>query len=190
MNIHKVNSLPGTLIPNDIYLEKTTSGVKLKVANVAGSAVVSPILKVKLEGPTTLYHGQVGVYVINDYTPETTYTISSAQGTISRSGNQISFSVTNTGLTQATFIVNGRTFTVALTAVKPNTPKISSPVNNATNVALAGLTITSNAFSMNWAGSTDTHLSSDWEISTNASFTALVHSSYNNTTSKTSYVPN
>ena len=67
----------------------------------------------------------------------------------------------------------------------PNTPSLTAPANGATN-QYTNVTISTTAFSSNIQG--DTHESSDWEVSTNSTFTNVVKSSYNNTVNKTSWV--
>lgn len=52
-----------------------------------------------------------------------------------------------------------------------NAPTLTSPSNGATNMALS-LNLTTTAFSK--VNSSDTHASTDWQVSTNAGFTALV----------------
>lgn len=67
-----------------------------------------------------------------------------------------------------------------------NTPSITSPSNGATSQN-TNLTLTSSTWSsLNNDGS---HASSDWEISTNNTFTNIVASSYSSTTNKTSFTP-
>lgn len=67
-----------------------------------------------------------------------------------------------------------------------NTPSITLPSNGATSQN-TNLTLTSSTWaSLNNDGS---HASSDWEISTNNTFTNIVASSYSSTTNKTSFTP-
>jgi len=63
-------------------------------------------------------------------------------------------------------------------------PTITSPAAGATGVTSTP-TVTSAAFA--WAGTSDTHASSDWQLSTDAAFATVVQSSTASTTNKTSW---
>lgn len=187
MQIHRVLTVPATPVPDDIYLQKSAAGVNLALASKDTVPSVATMKRgVSLQGPTSLYHGQTGTFTIVGYSDQETYQLSSTDGTVSRTGSAISFTVTNTGLSTGSFKLNGRTISVSLNAVKPNTPSITSPVSGSTGVDVQP-TVTSSAFSMNWAGSTETHLSTDWEVSTDPNFTTIVASSYNDTVNLTSW---
>lgn len=67
------------------------------------------------------------------------------------------------------------------TAVTVATPSIVSP-NEGLTLQSNSVVLNSSAFSV--TGDTDTHLSTDWQVSTNASFTNLVVNSVDNTSSK------
>ena len=68
----------------------------------------------------------------------------------------------------------------------PNTPSITTPTNNATNIG-AQLAFASSAFGV--ASGVDTHQNTDWEVATDAGFTSIVKSSYNDTVNKTTWTP-
>jgi hypothetical protein len=65
------------------------------------------------------------------------------------------------------------------------TPSITSPTEGATDVS-AGLTVTASAFTVTNEGS-DTHASSDWQISDDSGFSNIVEESLADTSNKTSY---
>ena len=78
---------------------------------------------------------------------------------------------------------NGIVFTTNQGAVIQK-PTITAPVNASVGNVLAP-TIVSNAFAL--VTGTDTHQSSDWQISTVNTFATIAHQSLGNTTSRTSY---
>ena len=65
------------------------------------------------------------------------------------------------------------------------TPSITSPTEGATDVS-AGLTVTASVFTVTNGGS-DTHASSDWQISDDSGFSNIVEESLADATNKTSY---
>lgn len=68
-----------------------------------------------------------------------------------------------------------------------NKPTITNFTTGTTNILYVGYTYTSSAFSV--ANGTDTHASSDWEISTSPDFNGVVVSSYNDSTNLVSWTP-
>lgn len=64
-------------------------------------------------------------------------------------------------------------------------PSITSPANSATGITGPSITLTSSAFA--WAGVSDTHLNSDWQLATDAGFTSIAQSSIASTSDKTSW---
>ena len=88
------------------------------------------------------------------------------------------------------------TWTVTTTANVPTvtTPSILTPTNGATNLnpglnTPVGLTVTSSAFASSFGAGTD-HVSSDWELATDAAFATVVYSVSASTTEKVSlFIP-
>jgi hypothetical protein len=68
-----------------------------------------------------------------------------------------------------------------------NTPSITSPSNNATNVNYENPTFTSSVFAT--SGGSYNHNSSSWQISTNENFTSTISSSVDDISNKTSWTP-
>ena len=68
-----------------------------------------------------------------------------------------------------------------------NKPTITNFTTGTTNILYVGYTYTSSEFSV--ANGTDTHASSDWEISTSPDFNGVVVSSYNDSTNLVSWTP-
>jgi hypothetical protein len=76
-------------------------------------------------------------------------------------------------------------FTTPSTFSFISTPSITSPTTGAIDQGSA-VSITSDAFAVT-PGGADTHVSSDWQIATNAGFTNIVDQSIADTSNKTSY---
>jgi len=185
--IHKVQRLPDVLVGNDIYLEKNGEGAVLHIANLSGTAALTIKDPIRLNGPTELFHGEVGEYTIQSYSDKNDYVFSSLHGEISRIDDKIFFISTNPLYSTASFTVNGRSFTITMKPILVNTPSVQSPTQNATNVGVTGTIAYASAFGLNFNGATDNHISSDWELSTDPNFTTIVASSYNDTTNLTSW---
>lgn len=176
--IHRLNQLPAVLEPNSVYLIKTPTGVKIYAANMAGSEAYTYSRRIMLLGPTSLFPNEVGVYTIHDYTIRETYVLSSIDGVVTRDGDQISFVVSNSTLTEASFTVNGRVFTVVIKPVEVIEPAIVSPLDGDTGIEVTGTTVYASPFALNYEGATDTQVAADWEVATDPNFTNIVASSY------------
>ena len=138
---------------------------------------------INVTGPLSLVINQVRAYTITDYDINTAYSISAISGSVSRSGNTITY--TAPGVTgSGGFILNGKSFTIAIGSVLPSTPSITSPSTGSTGL-LSSISFIANTFSM-IAGS-DTHEGSDWQIATDAGFTSIVSQVTNSSTNKTSW---
>ena len=144
-----------------------------------GGADLSPMLK----GPVTVVAGTSNVYLINNYDIKTTYTVTSSGGSVTASGDTITY-VANSVVENGSITVNGKVFTIAKIDQVPATPGITAPVNNATGQG-SSVAFTTSAFSTEKVG--DTHANSDWEVSTSSTFATIAKSSYADATNKTSW---
>ena len=79
-----------------------------------------------------------------------------------------------------TFLANG---TLTIPAFAPNAPSITSPLDGTLNL-LATVNLASSAFS---SPVTDTHISSDWQVATDAAFATVVVQTLNDSTNKTTW---
>jgi len=75
------------------------------------------------------------------------------------------------------------TFNTAATFAQVDTPTITSPADNATDI-FEEPTITTSAFST--TGTSDTHESTDWQIATDAAFSTIIYESLDDTSNLTS----
>ena len=132
-----------------------------------------------LQGPSLAGVGVPITVEITNYDVFTTYTLATANGSISRSGAFLTYTPATAGA--ATFTVNGSSYSVTVQAIAPATPTLIATVSgyddaNAT-VSLAGT-----VFAMNYG--TGVQLNTDWQIATDAAFTTVVFSSLADTTNK------
>lgn len=144
---------------------------------------------ISLNGPTLVTQGSTNSYTISDYDAFSQYTTSTSVGTFTRTGNTISLVVPNPANTnQLTLTVtrngNAQSFMVAVGANSIATPSIVYPSQGQTAVE-RDPTITGSTFATVPAGN-DTHQSSQWQVSSNVGFTAIVYDSGTTTVNKTS----
>lgn len=136
-----------------------------------------------LNGPTVVYTGQTVDYIITNYDIKTTYEVSASVGSLTRSGDTISY--TAPGATGPLVLtVNNKVANVSIESTSPIAPSITSPVTGSTNLS-ASVSVSATVFAMNTGA--DTHLSSDWQVATDSEFTNVVSSSVNDTVNKTSW---
>jgi hypothetical protein len=138
-----------------------------------------------ISGPMTVYTNQVATYTINSYSGSSTYNISVVGGSYTRSGATITFTVTASASGAASITVNGVVTTLTVLASTVNTPNITSPTNNATDISLTP-SFTSSAFA--YTGTTQTQDSVRWELATDASFNSTVQF-YEGTSNLTGWSP-
>lgn len=141
-----LGKIPSTLYPNNIVTDM-----------------------VNIQGPVNLAVNVSANYTITDYDSYTLYTLVAINGTVNRVGNSITYtagSVAGAG----GFTINGRTFTVNLSLSITNRPVVISPVNGSIDKS-SGVSFASSAFSTSAAS--DTHQSSEWQLSTSLGFTAI-----------------
>jgi hypothetical protein len=126
---------------------------------------------ITLSGPSTLTTSQTGNWTITNFDSATVYTVAATVGTVSRSGNTVTYIAGTTGGTGG-FTINGKTVSVTVTAVAGviNTPVIATPSNGST-VSSGTLTLTSSTFGN--TGTPDTHLTSSWQIALDGGFSTI-----------------
>ena len=183
-------TLPDVLEPDNIYLVKKETGIEFSVSdkNIVSPAAIPMKRILTIQGQKSLFYEEVGTFKITNYGTLPSYTVQSSDGTVVNNGETFTFVCSDTGKATASINVSGRIFTITMKAIKPKPPVIQSPTESSTPV-VTGLVMTSDAFGLNYTGVSDTHLSTDWEISTDPNFTTIVKSSYNDTVNKTSYTP-
>lgn len=116
-------------------------------------------------------------YFITTFDAFLKYVVEAIDGEVEIEGHVIRYTAPyRTG--SSGFTVNGRLISIAVTGVTVGEPSITSPTENADNRPLS-LSVLSSPFS--FKGETDSHKSTDWEVSLDRGFGTLSASSYNDT---------
>lgn len=150
-------------------------------------ALLSDLASSTITGETTIYVSQSKTYIISNYDSFSTYSVAVDAGSVTRTGDSISFTAPSSAQTiTMTLTTNGTDREIAMTilAASVAAPTITAPADEATN-QLDTVAVTSSAFS--WLGASDTHEMTDWELATDAAFATVVQSSYDDTSNKTAW---
>ena len=170
----------GALGVNGGVAKLNTQG-KLPTAVLDGSPIGGSTVTI---GPnTTAYGGVANEFTITNYDSFTSYVVSTTNGTVSVSGDKITYTPVNASGAGG-FTVNGEVFNVSVIGQMPGTPSITAPVNGATNVG-STVVVTTGSFTM--VSGSDTHTASDWQVSTSSTFATILYESINDTVNKTSW---
>jgi hypothetical protein len=161
------------------------SGKYIPEANMPTAAAGLPTV----DGPTTVNDYDTNTYQITNYDSNLTYVVSATVGTVSISGDTITY---HTALGSAPysdpvtggFTVNGKAFVILVGASYIASPSITSPTNNAVNRPTT-LTLTSSPFQ--YVGQPTTHKASTWHIATDSGFTNIVFQTSADTVNLTSW---
>jgi len=139
-----------------------------------------------VDGPAIILTGTSEDYFLTTYDSFQSYEVVALTGTVSRDKNVITYTAPST-MGEGGFTVNGRTITVmAVDGVTPLlvVPSVTSPVNGS---ELPGQTVVTTSSAFTIINGTDTHVSTDWQVSTSASFDTIAFSSLNDTINLTSW---
>lgn len=135
------------------------------------------IPRVSLDGPSLIYPDSVNTYTITDYDGFAQYGVTASWGTVSRSGDTITLTLDaaepdgplDLNITRAGA---GVTYPLAVGSPTVAAPELTGPVDGSTGVELSP-TLQATAFKT-YPGDYDTHESTDWQIASDAAFTAIV----------------
>lgn len=166
-----------------VYMKKNVSGTESIVEVTAGGGGSS----VTLSGNISLYINQSTTLTITNYNVFSTYSVAVSAGSVSRTGDSISFTAPASAQTVTlTVTMDGAdyAFEIVIQAAGVATPTNSSPANGATNQD-GSVTLTASAFS--WVGLSDTHASSDWQLATDSGFSTVVQSQTASSSNKTTW---
>ena len=183
---YTLQSIDGTISRNGATIYYTAPSVAassgfgfLVNGNIFDVAVTeAPVPEPTISGPSSLTANSSGTYTITNYDSSRTYNVTANGGSVTRSGNTITYTAPSTAGSYG-FTVNTKVVNVTVTAITINTPSITSPVNGATGISGAP-TITSSVFSV--TGGSDTHYSSDWLVATDSGFSNIVRTVTDSTT--------
>lgn len=153
----------------------------------AGNIEIQGGTGVALSGDANIYVTQSKTYTITNYNVFSDYVVQVSAGSVSITGDQISFTAPATAQTVTLTVTMDGTAQAFSLPVLPTgvvTPTNVSPTNGATDQN-GTVTLTSSAF--DWYGLSDTHLNSDWQLATDAGFTSIVQSTSADATNKTSW---
>ena len=159
------------------------NGILSKVNGKIPTSVISNTLIPTVNGKRQLFLTEVGTYTITNYDSNTNYTVTTTNGTVTRSGETITYMPPN-AIGQYSFVLNGKTYLVDVINGVVNKPSITSPTNNASGQAQL-LSASSSSFS--YSGLNDTHLNSDWQIASDINFTNVVASVNASNSNKTTW---
>ena len=154
-------------------------------SKISASAFPAPGNKVNVTGLFSVPVTKSVTAVITDYDSSKIYSVSCTGGNISSGGNGSMLTYT-AGSVQgpASITINGRVFPFTILPPIVTAPTITSPVNNATQLN-ADITITASAFSSTLGNVT--HTNTDWQISTNNTFTSIARQSLADAVNLTSW---
>lgn len=148
---------------------------------------------VTVSGPTSVVQDTNVFWTLTNYDEFSEYTVNVNQGNVSISGETISYAMPSGQLASQTLVLtitrNGipRPIEIELITAGINQPSIISPLQGEALKTTAP-TISLAAFSTSPANS-DTHVSTDWIISSDPDFLSIIFQSLNDTVNKTSIVP-
>lgn len=164
--------LPGGILSLDVNR-------KLKPEVIAGLSVTG----ISIDGPLSLTINQVQAYTITDYDSFLTYTIAAIGGSVSRSGDTITYTAPGSAGPSG-FTINGKTITIAIGANVVLSPSINNITNGANNIS-STIALTTTVFTV--SSGSDTHQWTDWQIATDLGFTTIVTQSLSDTVNKVSW---
>ncbi len=153
---------------------------KVKHINLPDS-IISEVVNVS--GPSSLKINQTGIYTITDFDSAMNYVIAAISGIVTRNGDTITYTA-DASPGNGGFTLNGKAYIIPVTYYSVVTPNVTSPTNGQSGLS-GTVNFSSNAFAME--GGTDTHLVSDWQLSTQANFATLVNSTSGDSGNKTSW---
>lgn len=159
------------------------------VAKLMSSGLVNPaqlpdsvVRGSTINGPDNLYPTQVVSYIITNYDSLTPYSASVSAGSCILNNDTIKFTAPPTAQV-VTLTINGRAVPITVKEPWPLKPTIAVSTSGS-NANAVGILMGS-VFQM-VVGSL-THLSTDWQVSTNNTFTNIVVSSISDVTNKTNW---
>jgi hypothetical protein len=128
--------------------------------------------QISIQGEFFLTPAQETIYTITDFDIFKIYNIQFSSGTWTVEKDKIYYKAP-TSLGQQTLTVNDRVLNITVQAAGPSKPAIYQPYNNSFIID-SSYTIKSTAFKS--VGSTDSHISTDWQVATDSGFENIIAS--------------
>jgi len=140
--------------------------------------------QISLNGPKTVYPGSSNAFTITDFDAWSRYTVEADTGVVSLSSDTVTLDLDaaeSADHLTMTISRNGTNvdFVLAVGGESIAAPNVTNPVNGAINVG-ASPTATTNAFET-YPADMDTHISTDWQLATDASFSNIIWQSLGDT---------
>lgn len=168
------DGIPANTVDQPNGVAGLDSNGKMSINNFA----LDEVSVISIDGPVSVVKGSITEYTISNFDAFTDYVLTALSGTVVLVDNVVIYSAPATPVTGG-FTINGRTITIDVTDYKPVTPVISVsdfPGNPVT------LEMASSPFVMQ--GNTDTHLDTDWQVSTTSDFSGGIRVSLNDSVNK------
>ncbi|MCK9516969.1 MAG: FG-GAP repeat protein [Ottowia sp.] len=138
--------------------------------------------EVTIEGPLSVPSGYTSTFKITNYDSSASYTVSAQDGTVLVIDDIIEYTAPlTTGMDVIT--INGRDISLFVVEPKANRPEIISPVSGS-QALNREVTITSSAYTNK---PEYTHVSTDWELSTDSNFISVNYASIDDTVNLTTW---
>lgn len=139
---------------------------------------------VSLKGPTTIAAGIQTSYQITDYDMGLEYTVTANNAVVRREHDTVM--LTPLDMVDSVLLnINGRLFSINVQAARPKAPVIISPISNSPSITTS---FTAVIGAYEGGDATDTHLSTQWEVSTDMGFSSVVTYSHDNPSHKLAWV--
>ena len=137
-----LNAVPAALIDKPGGVLSLDSNRLLKSEVLAGLSVTG----ISIDGPTSMTINQVQTFTITDYDSFLSYTLTAIGGSVSRSGDTITYTAPGSAGPSG-FIINGKTISVAVGANIVMAPSINNIINGANNID-STISLTGTAFTV------------------------------------------
>lgn len=195
VRFHKVvSALPSPLEKDGVYLVRTGEGFDLYASDSTGTIAHKVNTEasgggssVTLDGDTTGYVNENKTYTITNYSAFSQYTAQASAGQASVEGDTVKFKLPGTAgdVTLVVGVDDTETqFNIQVKAAGVQTPQGVAPAPGAL-LNTPSVTLASSEFTP--LGAADTHASSDWQISTDSSFSTIFKSTSTDAANKTSW---
>jgi hypothetical protein len=141
-----------------------------------------------LDGPAAVYVTDVVTYTITNYNIFSSYAVASSIGSVAITGKIIQFTAPSSAVTGMLIVTkdgSNTEFPIAVIAASVAAPNIISPITTGEK----GPLLAAKTASFEALGTLDTHLNSDWQLSSDSAFSIILQSSLASESNLTSWSP-